>query len=132
MKDIHARVPVNKTAALVTSKGEHYVPNCKDLTYDSDFPIKTGKIKKECMSDPRFIDLSGNRFGRFTVIGMSEVDGLWVVRCDCGKYSTRRRKAILNPNNSQDRCGHCRHKLFIKREEHYRKTGRYVDVSYFS
>lgn len=52
-------------------------------------------------------ELVGRRFGRLTVMGLSAVpttdsghQGRWVVRCDCGAYEVRKRRALLNPNAS--------------------------------
>lgn len=41
------------------------------------------------------------------------------------------KKAVLNPENAQDRCEHCRHLAFLKREEIWRRDGRDVDVREF-
>lgn len=43
---------------------------------------------KEKMRKSRFIDLTGKKFGRLTVVAMSEYNGektKWTCRCDCGK-----------------------------------------------
>ena len=54
-------------------------------------------------------NLTGSRFGRFLVVGWSrDYKTSWVVKCDCGIYTTRRTKAITNHANSEDRCERCR------------------------
>ena len=132
MKDLHARKPVNKTAAIVTSRGVHYEPNKIVLTNDSDLPIVTRPITKEEVKQKCFVNLTGFRVGRLSVIGPArDFNGKWVVRCDCGKYSTRRAKSIKNPENVQDRCEHCRNLAFLKRNEQWRRTGNACDINEF-
>lgn len=132
MKDIHARTAINKTAALVVGTGTHYVPNKKVLANDSDLPIATRLLTKAELRQSCFIDLAGARVGRFTVIGAArDFSGRWVVRCDCGTYSTRKTKAIKNSKNIQDRCEHCRHLAFLKRNEQWRRSGRCSDIRDF-
>lgn len=132
MKDLHARKPVNKTAATVTSRGVHYDPDKIVQTNDSDLPIATRPFTKEELKQKSFVDLTGRRVGRFSVIGAArDFKGRWVVRCDCGTYSTRRAKSIKNPENVQDRCEHCRHLAFLKRNELWRRTGKHYDIRDF-
>lgn len=97
MKDIHARRAVDRTAARVTSSGEHYEPVVgKGNAHDSDLPIATAPVPANVK------DLTGTKLGRLTVIGYHSVTRYngarknkhvrrkWVVRCDCGRYSIRR------------------------------------------
>lgn len=110
--------PINATAARVVSNGVHFNSKkvIQELESDVPHPLKpTPKGTK---------DLSGIRFGRFTVIGMArDILKRWVVRCDCGTYSIRKSKSIMNPNNSTDRCGECLEQLYIKKSYHFKKTG---------
>jgi hypothetical protein len=132
MDDIHARVPVDRVAALVTGTGEHFEPNIRVQTKDSDTPLRVAPITRQLRMCPTFDDLTGNRAGRLTVLGLSaDFNRQWVVRCDCGRYSTRRKKSILNPENTQDRCAHCRYLAFLKRNEVWRRTGKDVDIRDF-
>jgi len=110
--------PVNATAARVVSSGTHFNSRkiIQEFESTSPHPIKPLPFNAE--------DLTGIRFGRFTVLGMSrELKKRWVVRCDCGMYSIRRRKSILNPANKLDRCGECLEQIQIKKAYHYSKTG---------
>jgi hypothetical protein len=129
--DIHARVPVDRVAArVVMFKGETFTPDKKIVTNDSETPIAIRKTLYR--SDPNFEDLTGRRFGRFVVIGLArDLKGKWVVRCVCSRYSTRCKKAILNKENAQDRCEHCRHLAFLKKEDIWRRTGKDVDIRDF-
>jgi len=128
----HAVFPVNRVAVWVSLRGENFVPNKVVLTNDSWTPIPTRKAKKVELNTDGFVDLTGRRFGRFTVIGIAkDIKARWVVRCSCGIYSTRSAKAIKNKNNDIDSCEHCRHLAFLKREEAYRRTGKDKDIRNF-
>lgn len=108
--------PINKTAALVTSKGTHYVPNKKirQLHWTAAPGLKP--IPNDVKN------IIGIRIGRFTVYGYFG-KGKWVVRCDCGHFETRNRKAIFNERNKCDRCEFCRQKAYLRRNEAYRLNG---------
>lgn len=114
--------PVNALAKIVTS---HAV----------DVPLKGPKRQRgrlewdappQCSPVPREVeDLTGRTFGRLTVCGwLAPLSGtkeqwkreraihrnrghLWLVRCACGRYEARRRKAIVNPDNTTDMCCSC-------------------------
>ena len=133
MDDIHARRPVDRVAVrVVMFSGEHFEPNKKVLTRDSETPHALTVVTKAMRGNPSFDDLTGARFGRFTVLGLEkEFKGSWAVRCDCGRYSTRKKKAITNTENVQDRCEHCRHLAFLQRDDVYRRTGKDTDVRDF-
>ena len=49
-----------------------------------------GCLRKEMLHQPRYKDLTGQRFGRLTVVELSSLDRgrpTWKCRCDCGKTS---------------------------------------------
>ena len=131
MNDLHARAPVNRTAAAVVGKGINFVPSIHAPRNDSPAPIPTRAPTAGERKASGFVNLAGVRFGRMTVIGMARDSKGWVVRCSCGTYTTRLSKSIKNPNNVQDRCNECRHLAFLKREEHWRRTGRDKDINEF-
>ncbi len=113
--------PINKTAALVTSKGFEYVPDKSIIVKERDAPFDIVKINKG------EIDLSGIRFGRFLVVGRTQLGkryALWSCRCDCGTFAVRRAKAINNQNNKKDRCEKCRHLSYLKRSDEFLATGK--------
>lgn len=90
---MHARVPVNRDAARALFRGEHFEPAKKVLTNESETPLRVAPITRAMRMCPTFDDLTGRRVGRFTVIGIAwDFNGRWVVRCDCGRYSTRRKR----------------------------------------
>lgn len=74
-------------------------------------------------------DLTGHTFGKFTVIGYirtGKKGSMWLVRCLCGDYEERSGRAVKNPENKFDRCGNCQQLLFLRREQHYLRTGKDV------
>lgn len=105
-----ASVPGNKTAAVVTGKGYGYEPAFKKARETWDAPLPVSRIE----SDYQNLDLRGVRYGRFLVLGLASgmrdaMGAKWVVRCQCGKYETRRARAIRNPKNCHDACAFCHH-----------------------
>lgn len=116
-------LPVNATAARVVARGEAYESKKKVLVTESPFPMRTRPPLKNS------IDLTGIRQGRLVVVGLSEDKrGVWVCRCDCGVYCHRKAKAIRNPRNHVDRCEECRHLAHLKRNDHYRRTGKNLKI----
>lgn len=123
--DIVTRAPVNRLAATVVSRGEHFDPKKKILTDDSATPLPTRPIPPDTRKSATCVDLTGVRFARFTVLGLSAAKKkMWVVRCACGTYTTRSAKAIRNPENTLDRCETCRYVYYLKRNELWRRTGK--------
>lgn len=119
-----ASAPVNKQAALSSSKGFQYTPSKVVLVQEWDAPPK---LKEPLKSQ---LDLRGRRKGRLVVIGLladfaanKATRATWVCRCDCGRYTSRKAKSINNPRNEGDRCELCRHARFLS-ERH--KTARKV------
>lgn len=118
-------VPVDKKAAMVVSKGFQYKPkkNVRDL--DSDYPIPVRALPD---NNPNFQDLTGFRFGRLRVIGLAkDYKQKWVCRCDCGKYTLRKSKAVKNPENYGDRCDLCQHHAFLIKTRRWKETGKDLD-----
>ena len=133
MKDMHARKPINRQAAIVTGKGASFDPQKKIQTKDSDTPIPFRWPNPIEIINQYFIDLTGRKFGRFTVLGVyaearTKIGLRWVVRCVCGTYSVRAGKAIKNKNNAHDRCEQCRYLAYMKRDDHFRRTGRRLNA----
>lgn len=120
--------PVNKTASIVTQKGFEYIPKKVILTLESKNPLPIMEPRKQEKMQPNFIDLKGHSFARFKVIGRYALGKGWVCRCACGVYCVRSRKAILNKENTQDRCEECRHLAYLKRDDYYRRTRKDADI----
>jgi hypothetical protein len=131
------RNPVNKSAKRVICSGEHY-NNTRKIGGTAHFKSPPPLIAVA----PNQEDLTGYRFGYFTVIGRTagthshirkgrglKRGSLWLVRCDCGDYELRYRKSILNLNNYGDRCAICRgeaqnKKAHIKRTQGIKAADR--------
>ena len=123
MERIATRAPVDGTAARVTSKGFDYTPDKKIAQLHWETCPKTKDVPKDMPVDKV---LTGRKFGRFTVIGLYPKKGRankgrWVCRCACGRYETRTRRAITNPQNTDDCCCLCRHLKHLQREDKRRK-----------
>jgi len=109
--------PVDRTAARVLQKGEHYDPvKPKEVFGHSDTPLPTERFR-----GPASWDMTGVRFGLFVVIGVAPgqlATGLntrWVVRCQCGAFEYRRTRAIKNQENAHiDRCAVCRDLAWLR------------------
>lgn len=121
---IAASIPQNATAAKVTAKGVHWEPEynmAKHWHSDTLPPMR--KIPPDTAKS--CADLPGKRFGRLTVIGLSDRTtkngALWVVRCACGDYEHRKATAVRNPDNSDDMCRKCYTLELVKKR--YKRLG---------
>ena len=115
--------PVNKTAGVVMAKGVHWTPQMKHQPGHRSYDAPPPCIPAESYpTGTGFVDLRGAEFGRFRVIGyMGRLDpkktgkAQWLVRCACGTYETRTKRAIENPANGHDACRECLHLQRLKR-----------------
>lgn len=124
-------IPINKVAAIVTGKGFEFTSRKRVQTIESKNPLPTVTIDKGESGSQGFVDVTGFKVGRLTVIGKHENSKGWVCRCVCGVYCVRRAKAIVNPKNTQERCEECRHLAHLKREEEFRRSGKRKNADYF-
>ena len=129
MINIHNLTPINKIAALVTGKGFEYKSNKKVQTIESNNPLPIRPLEPQELSNKNITNCTGIRVGRLTVIGRYLAAKGWVCRCDCGAYCVRNQRAILNKNNTQERCEECRHLAFLKKDDKHRRTGKDVDIN---
>lgn len=107
---ILASVPLDKTAASVTSKGEHWTParSVEEWHVHSETPLPMKPIP---MLDGTK-GLAGAKFGRLTVMGhytgpkSKNTRARYVVRCACGDYEIRSAKAIrqADPDAACAKC----------------------------
>jgi hypothetical protein len=116
--------PIDRTAAMVTSRGVRYESPKKIIQRHWEIPPSTIPV------GPSERDFTGLRCGRFVVVGKLSVQkdsrggtSLWLVRCDCSHYETRRSKSLRNPRNKGDCCERCRQLIYAKRSQHWRSTG---------
>ena len=98
MIDLKSDVPINKISKIVTSSGGGIDREFKSNSISSMSPLPHERYKGRLTSD-----LSGKKVGRFFVCGVFLVDKTkkgkchtisWVVRCDCGRYETRKSKSL--------------------------------------
>lgn len=93
-------IPFDKTAGHVAARGERFEWAPSPGNSHSADPITYRAPNREERIMPQFIDLTGKRTGRLTVLGVaaeipSNGNGQrWVVRCVCGAYETRKAKSI--------------------------------------
>lgn len=127
--DLFAMIPINRLAGAVTSESSNRYESCKRVTAtESETPMPLRRIDSQTRNSGNFDNLTGIKFGRLTVVGMHlNLNGRWVCRCTCGRYVVRRKKSILNPENSGDRCSLCQHLAFLKREDYFKRNGIRLD-----
>jgi hypothetical protein len=123
MKDIHARVPIDATAARVMQPGTHYE---KQGAWSEELFDAPPAMRHRMPNDPQALR-KGHVFGWLTVIGIA-VRGAsaarYVCRCRCGKYCLRSAKA-LKPvkDNTQFACSRCCHARQLRRRQTFKETG---------
>jgi hypothetical protein len=129
--EVLASAPQGAVAAKVTGRGTHYEPDVNFACVEHfDAPPPMTSVPK-C---PQFVDFTGARFGRLTVVGLGRPDGngksgRWVVRCACGDFEYRRTAAIkraLEREHCEARCKKCEH-WEIVRKRYERLGGRAVE-----
>ena len=93
--------PVNRLAASVIRPGIRYEETFTSKSEVlSDAPLPTRAYPQSAKQED---NLTGQKFGRFTVIGMAASSPIWVVRCACGRFCYRKAKALKTPE-LQGRC----------------------------
>jgi hypothetical protein len=120
---ILASSPVNATAARVTSRSnETWEPNYRPPATKMHWkePPATKSPSRETVAAVTWDNLTGRKFGRFTVVGWlgrlnAKQKGMWLVRCTCGDYEARTSRAIKQPGNTYDRCHDCVYLERVKR-----------------
>ena len=118
--------PVNRSAARVIARGEHWDPKKKIETADSPNPLLYAA------PDAASHVTAGHCFGSLVVLGRAtdpllkkgKGGSAYVCRCTCGYYTIRRAKAVLNPANDKDACDRCRQKQYLNRKDEYIQHGR--------
>jgi hypothetical protein len=112
------RSPADRVALRVMLPGEHHE---FEKTAKFDFQVRASKdplrIKIPLFREAQKLaqQLTGTKFGRWTVIGYStrqhknskKRGAIWVVRCNCGRYEERKLKALANAQASDDCCWEC-------------------------
>ena len=130
MKQGHER-PVDATAARVVSRGESYDFKASPGSVNSFLPLPIRKATAGEMRTSTFLDLSGAKLGRLTVIGLAaEVKARWVCRCVCGIYALRSSSAV-KAAAADACCDQCHLLAIAKRKEFIRRTGKFQECAEF-
>ena len=128
-------IPIDRVAWRVVGKGEHFTSSKKvtQLVFDCQPPLRTMNRGKYGKSPE---NLKGVKWGRLEVVGYwgprlqsnrGAVDQIWVCRCSCGLYVTRRGKTIKRQADPDDKCDQCRHLAYLIRREQWLRTGKNLD-----
>ncbi len=100
--------PVNRLAARVIQSGIQYEETfVAKSEIVSEVPLPT-RAYPSCERPED--NLTGQKFGRFTVIGRAATSASWVVRCACGRYCYRKAKVLKTVElqaASQVMCPRC-------------------------
>lgn len=118
-REIHRRIPCDKSAAIVTSPGFQYAP-------DKRYTQTIWDVSPQIHQTPMTIkELVGFRNGRVEVVGYygkGNHGHQWVVRCDCGRFEKRIGKRLKTANKRSDEgCQECNH------ASHLRERIRYME-----
>ncbi|MBX4889795.1 hypothetical protein [Rhizobium bangladeshense] len=124
-------LPSDKVAGRVAAKGEHFEWCPPSTTVHSSDPIPHRAPTAAERVMPEFVDLTGIKSGRLTVLGMAvEVSAngtRWVVRCVCGSYELRRTRYLKacaaghKTGNDEPMCGSCAYTKKLRQGFHNRK-----------
>lgn len=119
--------PINKTAALVTSRSKDNYRFDSGDKFDSDLPLPyyksfydycadeldgqgnrlSEKSVKKIFKNRKHNDITNLRRSRLVALGVSKkIRGRFVCRCDCGRYTIRRVRCFFRDNF--DACGECK------------------------
>lgn len=112
--------PINRTAALVMSKGVHH-----------EVQIGCGNAEWEIPPIFHPSPLKGLRNGRITVIGQLEENkpSKLLCKCVCGRYVMRTAKGMKRFKENPDVCSKCYGLALMKRNEHHRRTGKWTETN---
>lgn len=130
--NINNEKPVDRVAArVVFARGEHFEPD---------------KPKDQCadiwLSPPEYEPgvLSGVRHGRITYLGLpvskklrgrlrrGKGGGKWIVRCDCGNFTTKRAAARSHADFWSTMCSDCAIAADLSRRFAYKKARREAEA----
>lgn len=100
--------PINMQTRIVTSEGEHWEPripgHMAHLVFDA--PKKCHK------PPPSEADFVGLRRGNLVAVGFlnrkPNSKSIWLMRCDCGKYTIRLIKGWVKRLDAHDECDACK------------------------
>lgn len=108
-------LPIDRLAARVMMRGEHWDIRRGQEHAHAETPLPT------CPARPNELDMTGFRADDLTVVGKSPQKSktdkaLWVVRCNCGRYEHRTRKALMNKHGDH-RCHYCQRVRYLRGDD---------------
>ncbi len=115
--------PVNKSAATVAgARSQGFTPSKQIMDVLDDCP-PLRPIEDFARFAVDFVNYTGLSVGRLTVIGVAEKtsgqSSGWVLRCKCGRFCTRKTKAVRlmaegidNPRHRM--CGQCQYTVELR------------------
>lgn len=109
--------PVNRLAARQTGSGIVWTPNRRDT--EGARRWHTPPALQPHPHAKNFVDLTGRRVGRMTVVGYlgklnPKKKAVWLCRCDCGIFESRSARAIVDADG-WGRCQDCLYLEMVKR-----------------
>lgn len=128
--------PLNVIPRDITAKkvvfdvGDHYKPSVKSTSflYSTD-PLPMKNVEAYMRASNGFQDLTGQKKGYFTVLGLFDTHGYnkWVVRCSCGNQEMRRATSWhkITDQVDQNRCQSCLDLERIRSRDFFQKHGYY-------
>jgi hypothetical protein len=136
VKDLWDRIaassPLDSTAASVTSESRDTPQERVYSRLHWKAPPFTRKSTHSETSNPEYEDFTGCTFGRLTVLGIHALSTsnkqVWVVRCACGDYETRRAKAIRKAD-PRDACEDCARLEYLRTRETQKAAGAIKQVT---
>lgn len=106
VKRIAALTPVNRQTAMVAGKG---VADPRPSRLSDDVEMLSKQQIEAIRAHQPFIDITGQVFGRLTVLGASvertSAGRPWVCRCVCGRLEQFKKRTLLK--HFADRCHSC-------------------------
>ncbi|KIF50952.1 MULTISPECIES: hypothetical protein [Vibrio] len=122
--------PIDRQAALVVQKAPSHstfqIKN-RDKLVDSEF-WEAPRPHKPIPDNTDFIDLTGSKVGRLTVIGFLG-KSVWQCRCVCGRYCKRTKKfieqVIDGRESTESMCRECYGVMLLKKQEYFKAHGCY-------
>jgi len=120
--------PSDKVAGRVAARGEHFEWSPPSTSVHSSDPIPHRAPTAAERAMPEFVDLTGIKSGRLSVLGMAvdvSANGTrWVVRCVCGAYELRRTRYIKacaageKTGNNEPMCESCSYTKKLRQGYH--------------
>jgi hypothetical protein len=103
-------MPYDKTTSMVAGRGVSFEWKPPENASYSEDPIPSRRPSHDELVKPNFVDLTGRKMGRLSVLGVAKAipsngnGQRWVVRCLCGAFETRKAKVIKSFLDGTSAC----------------------------